>query len=64
MVLARNVKRLRLQRGLSQRALAQRIKVSQAFIGQLETEADSNPTLATLRRLAKALKCKISELVE
>jgi transcriptional regulator with XRE-family HTH domain len=63
MGLARNVKRLRLQRGLSQRALAQRTRVSQAFIAQLETEADSNPTLATLRRLAKALKTTLVEVV-
>jgi transcriptional regulator with XRE-family HTH domain len=59
-----NVKRLRTRRGLTQIELAKRVKVSQAFIAQLETGEQDNPTLATLRRLAKALKCTVSELVE
>jgi transcriptional regulator with XRE-family HTH domain len=64
MDIARNVKRLRLRCGLSQRVLAQRTKVSAAFIGQLETGTSNNPTLATLRRLAKALKVTVAELVQ
>ena len=62
--LAMNVKRLRLKRGLNQTELAKRAKVSQAFVAQLETGVQTNPNLDTLRRLAKALKCKVSELVE
>jgi transcriptional regulator with XRE-family HTH domain len=62
--LAMNVKRLRTQRGLTQMELAKKTKVTQAFIAQLETGAEDNPTLATLRRLAKALKVTIAELVK
>jgi XRE family transcriptional regulator of biofilm formation len=59
-----NVKRLRLKRGLNQTELAKRAKVSQAFVAQLETGVQTNPNLDTLRRLAKALKVTVGELVE
>jgi transcriptional regulator with XRE-family HTH domain len=58
-----NVKRLRARSGLTQIELAKKTKVSQAFIAQLETGEQANPTLATLRRLATALKVTVSELV-
>jgi transcriptional regulator with XRE-family HTH domain len=58
-----NVKRLRAQSGLTQIELAKKTKVSQAYIAQLETGAEANPTLDTLRRLAKALKVTIADLV-
>ncbi len=64
MHLAMNVKRLRARSGLTQANLAKRAKVSQAFIAQLETGKQTNPTLDTLRRLAKALKVPVAELVE
>ena len=59
-----NVKRLRTQRGLTQAELAKKTKVSQAFIAQLETGEQTNPKLDTVRRLAKALKTSVGELVE
>jgi len=59
-----NVKRHRTRAGLTQMALAERAKVSQAFVVQLETGRETNPKLDTVKRLAKALKCKISELVD
>lgn len=58
-----NVKRLRTQRGLTQIALAKKTHVSQAFIAQLETGEQDNPTLTTLRRLAKALNTTVGKLV-
>lgn len=61
---AMNVKRLRTQRGLTQMELAKKTKVSQAFIAQLETGEQDNPTLDTLRRLAKALRVRVTELLE
>lgn len=61
---AMNVKRLRTQRGLTQAELAKKTKVSQAFIAQLETGEQTNPKLDTVRRLAKALKTSVGELVE
>ena len=35
----------------------------QRYIAQLETGAEDNPTLATLRRLAQALKVRVGELL-
>ena len=58
------LKRLRTAHGMTQVDLAKRAKVTQGFIAQLESGTENNPTLATLRRLAKALKCTITELVE
>ncbi len=60
---ARNLKALRTARGLTQAALAQKMKMKQTYIAQLETGAEDNPTLDTLRRLAKALKIHVSELL-
>lgn len=64
MHVGKHIKRFRLARGLSQRALAAKVGVSHAFIAQLETGTEDNPTLATLRKLAKALKVSAGELVK
>jgi transcriptional regulator with XRE-family HTH domain len=58
------IKRRRTKLGLSQRALAQRIGVSDANITQLETRERINPTLELLKKLAKALKVTLAELVK
>jgi transcriptional regulator with XRE-family HTH domain len=62
--LGMKLKALRTQRGLSQEALAKRVKVSQPYLAMLERGAFKNPTLDVLRRLAKALKVTVAELVE
>ncbi len=61
---AMNLKAIRTARGLTQVALAKKIKRKQAYIAQLESGTENNPTLDTVRRLARALKCTVSELVE
>jgi len=61
---AMNLKALRTARGLTQVELAKKMKMKQAYIAQLETGVEDNPTLDTLRRLAKALKVTVAELVE
>ena len=58
------IKQRRTELGLSQRALAKRVGVSDAYITQLETRERINPSLGVLRRLAKALKVSLAELVE
>lgn len=58
------VKRLRKSKGLSMADLAARAKVTDAYIAMLETGVRKNPSLATLKRLAKALKVKVGELLE
>ena len=58
------IKQRRTELGLSQRALAKRVGVSDAYITQLETRERTNPSLDVLKKLAKALRCQVSELVE
>jgi transcriptional regulator with XRE-family HTH domain len=57
------IKQRRTELGLSQRELAKRVGVSDAYITQLETRERINPSLDVLRRLAKALQVSVAELV-
>ena len=57
------IKQRRTQLGLSQRALAKRVGVSDAYITQLETRERINPSLDVLKKLAKAVKVTVAELV-
>ena len=57
------LKSLRTARGLTQTALAKKAKMQQTYVAQLESGVEDNPTLATLRRLAKALHTTVGELV-
>lgn len=61
--LGKRLKQLRAERGLTQAALAKEAGVTLSYIGRLEIGMH-DPQLSTLKKLAKALKCKISELVE
>lgn len=58
------IKRRRTELSLSQRALAKLVGVSDAYITQLETRERINPSLNVLKKLAKALKVSVAELVE
>jgi len=58
------LKTLRTTRGLTQIELAKKVGVKQPYLARLESGAEDNPTLDTLRRLAKALKVSVAELVK
>jgi len=60
---AMRLKRLREAKGLTQDKLAKRIGVSRAYLSRLEM-GRHDPPLSTLRRLAKALKSTVADLVE
>ena len=60
-VLARNVRRLRLERGFSQEEVAAEAKTRQALVSEIEA-GDANPTLDSLARLAQALQVDLAEL--
>ena len=62
--LNRIVQDLRTKRELSQRELAKKAGVSVAYIAHLETGFRKNPSLAVVRRLAKALQVPVAELLE
>lgn len=61
--LAKNVKRLREAKGLSQERLARLADVANNTLIKMETGENKNPTLETLVRVAKALDVSINELV-
>ena len=56
--------RVRTERELTQRDLAKRAKVTEAYISQLESGRRKNPSLPVLKRLAKALGVRVTALLE
>lgn len=62
-VLARNVRRLRLERGFSQEELAAEASTRQALVSEIEA-GSANPTLDLLTRLTQALKVSLAELFD
>lgn len=61
--LAHNLRRLRLERELSQDDVAAEAGVRQALISAIEVET-ANPTLETLDRVAAALQVDLAKLFE
>ncbi len=61
--LPKRLKQLRAKRGLTQLQLAKRAGLSHAYLGRLET-GHYDPQLSTLRKLAKALKVTVAELLK
>lgn len=57
------VKQIRKRRGLTQRELAARVGIHRVNLAKIEA-GRWNLTLATLERLAKALRVKASRLLE
>ncbi len=63
MVTGKMLRRVRIWRKLTQAQLAAKVGVHEMTISKLE-RGDRQPSLALLRRLAKALKVKVGELLE
>ncbi len=61
---AKTLRRLREAKGLTQGELADRAGLHRVYVTKLETGAETNPTLDTLRCLAKALGVPTSKLLE
>jgi len=55
---------LREARGLTQRDLAKKAKVTAAYVAMIETGVRKNPSLVVLKRLAKALGVPVTALLE
>jgi transcriptional regulator with XRE-family HTH domain len=58
-----NPKRIRTKKNISQGDIAKELGVSRGFISTIEN-GKTNPTLATITKLAKAVKVSIDELVK
>jgi transcriptional regulator with XRE-family HTH domain len=57
------IKRRRKQRKMTQAALADTVGVHRIYIAQIEA-ATKTPSIATLEKIAKALKVKVAELLK
>jgi putative transcriptional regulator len=62
--LAKNLKKLREKQGLSQDRLAKLADVANNTIIKIEQGENINPTLDTLRKIAKALDVSVDELIQ
>jgi transcriptional regulator with XRE-family HTH domain len=61
--IGRRVKALRERQEMSQVRLAKLAKVTQPYLAQLEAGVRKNPSLRTLKALAKALRVSLTALV-
>ena len=62
--LAKNIERLRKAKGLSQEKLARLADVANNTLIKMESGENQNPTLDTLKKVAKALGVSIEELIK
>lgn len=62
--LSKNLKKLRGQKGLSQDRLAKLADISNNTIIKIEQAENKNPTLDTLKKLAKALEISVDDLIK
>jgi len=62
-MVGRNVQRLRIEAGLSQAALAERMGVDRAYVSGLEL-GQRNPTILSLWHVAEALGVKIQHFFQ
>lgn len=61
--LSKRLKQLRSEKRLTQLQLATKAKLSLGYIARLET-GHYDPQLSTLKKLARALRVSVAELVE
>ena len=61
--LSKNIKKLREAKGLSQEKLARLADVANNTLIKMETGENINPTLETLKRVAKALDVSVDNLI-
>lgn len=58
-----NLKRIRAEKGVSQSDIAKALRVSRGFVSNLEN-GKTNPTLATITRLANSIGVTTDELLK
>jgi len=60
--IAKNIARIRKEKGITQEALAYQAGLNRAYIGYIE-RGERKPTIDTLEKIAKALKCDVKLLL-
>jgi transcriptional regulator with XRE-family HTH domain len=63
-MLAENIKRLRVKKGLSQEKLARLADISNNTLIKIEQGIAKEPTITTVSKIASALEVSIDELVK
>ena len=61
--LGANMKRIRLEKQMSQGDICRKLDVDRSYISNVEN-GNKNPTLSTITKLAKALDVRIEELLK
>ena len=62
--LSNNIKRLREAKGLSQEKLARLADVANNTLIKMESGENKNPTLETLKKVAKALDVRVDDIIK
>ena len=62
--LANNIKRLREAKGLSQEKLARLADIANNTLIKMESGENQNPTLVTLKKVAKAFGVSVDDLIK
>ncbi len=63
-IIAKNIKRHRKERGLSQDKLSRLADVSHATIIKIESGGIQSPTISTVQKIAKALGVDVNDLIK
>ena len=61
--LGKNLKRIRIKKGISQGEISRILKVDKSFVSNIEN-GKTNPTLATIAKIAKAVGVSVGELMK
>ncbi|MDD3072404.1 MAG: helix-turn-helix transcriptional regulator [Candidatus Pacebacteria bacterium] len=62
--IGKNIKRLRHEKGISQDKLSKLADVSLNTVVKLELDQSPNPTLETIKKLAKAFSISLDDLIK
>mgnify|MGYP003394242299 FL=1 len=61
--LGKNLKRIRTEKGISQGEIGRILEVDKSFVSNIEN-GKTNPTLATIAKIAKAIGVSVGELMK
>ncbi len=62
-MLGDNIKRLRKRKSLSQDLLARKANIPYTTLTKIESKVVKNPSVSNVAKIAKALDCKIEDLL-
>lgn len=63
-IISKKLRKMREAKGLSQEKLARMADVANNTIIKIETGKNQNPTLDTLKKIAKALEVSVDDLIQ